>query len=73
MADVDGIDPCRAAREQDLGEAAGRGADIEGDDAGNGKSEMVERRRQLQAAARDVAGGGSDRNGGIFTDPGGGP
>src|SRR5215813_11680760 len=36
MADVDGVDPARAGFEQHLGEAAGRGADVESDNAGDG-------------------------------------
>ena len=51
--DIDGIDAPRAAREQHLGEAAGRGADIEADAARRIDAEMVERGRELHAAARD--------------------
>ena len=51
-ADIDRIDAPRAAREQHLGEAAGRGADIEADAARDIDAEMVERRRKLDAAAR---------------------
>jgi hypothetical protein len=49
---VDGIDPPRAAREQKLGEAAGRGAHIEADAIVRIESEMVERSRKLHAPAR---------------------
>jgi hypothetical protein len=37
VADVDGIDARRAALEQHLGEAAGRRADVEGNEAATGK------------------------------------
>ena len=37
-ADIDGIDAARAAREQHLGEAAGRGADVEADAAARHRS-----------------------------------
>src|SRR5215468_12217358 len=52
MADVDRVDAPRAAREQHLGEAAGRGADIEADAAARIEFEMIERGRELHAAAR---------------------
>ena len=55
VAHVDGIDARRAAVEQHLGEAAGRRADVEGNDAVNGKAEMVERGDQLRGSARDVS------------------
>ena len=51
-SDVDRIDAPRAAREQHLGEAAGRGADVEADAAGRIEPEMIERGRELHAAAR---------------------
>ncbi len=55
-----------AAREQHFGEAAGRGADIEADAAGYIETEMIERRRKLDAAARHVGvlGLGRDDRGG---------
>ena len=34
MADIDGVDPARPARQQHVGKAAGRGADIERDPTG---------------------------------------
>ena len=52
--DVDGIDPRGAALEQDVGEAAGRRADVERDQSGRVERERVERGDQLVAAARDV-------------------
>ncbi len=51
-ADVDRVDPARAARQQHLGEAAGRGADVEADAAGDVEAEPVERMRELDAGAR---------------------
>ena len=42
-----------AARQQDMGEAAGRGADVEGLFSGRIDGEVVERRRELDAAARN--------------------
>ncbi len=53
--DVDGIDARRAAVEQHLGEAAGRGADVEGNDALHRKAEMVEGGDQLRGSARHVS------------------
>ena len=53
-ADIDRVDLGRAAFEQHLREAAGRGADIEADAAFRIEAEMVERRRQFHAAARDI-------------------
>ena len=53
MADVDGVDAPRAARQQHIGEAAGRSADIETIEAMRIEPESVERRRELDAAARD--------------------
>ena len=39
--------------QQHIGEAAGRGADIEGDETGDIDGEVIERMRELDAAARD--------------------
>ena len=50
--DIDRVDPRGAARQQHIGKAAGRGADIERDSAGRIDREMVERVRELEAAAR---------------------
>ena len=56
--DIHGIDSPRAACEEDLGEAAGRGADIEADAAARIKhrieAEVIERGRELHPAARHV-------------------
>jgi len=52
-ADVDREDAARAAREQDLSEAAGRSADIEADTIADVDREPIERVRELDAAARD--------------------
>ena len=43
FADVDGVDAGGAALEEDVGEAAGGRADVEGDPAVNGNAEGVER------------------------------
>ena len=53
VADVDGPDLGGAAGEQDLGEAAGRGAEVERDGARRVEAEDVERVHELQRAARD--------------------
>ena len=53
---VPGIDrehPRRAARQQHVGEPAGRAADVHRDRAGGIEREVVERMRQLDAPARD--------------------
>ena len=54
VADVDRIDARRAAVEQHLGEAAGRGADVQGNDALDRETEMVEGGDQLRGSARHV-------------------
>ena len=51
--DIDRIDAPRAAREQHVGEAAGRSADIEADAPRRIEAEMIERGGELQPAARD--------------------
>src|SRR5882724_1498612 len=53
VSDIDGVDLGGAARQQHVGEAAGRGADVEPDAAGRVDGEMIEGMRELQAAARD--------------------
>jgi hypothetical protein len=53
MTDIDGVDESRAAREQHVGESAGRGANIEAIEAARMKPESVERRGELDAAPRD--------------------
>src|SRR5690606_20778771 len=50
VADVDGIDAHRAARQQDVGEAAGRSPDVEADEAGGIDGETVQAMDELQAA-----------------------
>ena len=59
VADVDGGDPARAARQQNVGEAAGRSADVEAIAAARIEPERVERRLQLDAAARGPGMGGA--------------
>ena len=54
VADVDGDDTRGAALQQDVGEAAGRGADVETVEPRRIDAELVERMRELLAAARDV-------------------
>ena len=53
VADIDGIDLRGAVGQQHVGEAAGRGADIDRDRALGIEREMRERVRELQPAARD--------------------
>ena len=55
MADIDRRDMGSAALEQDLGEAAGRGADVERFTAGGIEAEMIEPANQLERGARYVA------------------
>ena len=52
VADIDGRDLIRAARKQDVGEAAGGRPDVEANLAGGIDAERVQRGRQLHAAAR---------------------
>ena len=54
VADVERDDPRRAAPEQDVGEPAGRGADVERETSGHVDAEDVQRVRELDAAAADV-------------------
>jgi hypothetical protein len=54
VAHVERVHPARAALEQDVGEAAGRGAHVQGDGARDVQPPGVERRRQLEPAAADV-------------------
>ena len=54
VSDVDGVHAPCAAFQEHLGEPAGRGANVERDDAVGRKAERVERRHQLQGGARDV-------------------
>src|SRR4051812_3798830 len=52
MPDIDRVDTFCATRQQDLREAAGRSAEVETSAALNRETEMIERSRQLHAAAR---------------------
>ena len=52
--DIDGDDFGGAAREQDIGKASGRGADVEADEARGIEPECVERGGKLDPAARDI-------------------
>ena len=51
-SDIDCVDLPRPALEQHLGEAAGRGADIESNPPRRIEAEMIERGRKLHTAAR---------------------
>ena len=51
MADVDRVHLGRAMRQQHVGEASGRGADVETDAASRRQAEVVQRVVELQAAA----------------------
>ena len=65
-ADVDRVDALRAAQNQNFGEAAGRGADVEADAPGHVEMKMIERGCKLDAAARHIrmlGRGGDDRGG----------
>ena len=52
VPDIDRIDLARAARQQHLGEATGRGPDIEARAPRRIEAEMIERSGELDAAAR---------------------
>ncbi len=56
VADIDGVDPGRAALQQAVGEAAGAGAEIGRDKAGNVDTELVERLVELLSATADETG-----------------
>ena len=56
-ADIDGIDFGRAAGDQHVGEAPGRGANIERHPSFGVKAEGIERRRELEAAAGNIGAG----------------
>ena len=63
-AHVDRVDPGRAALEQDVGEAARRGPDVEADEAGRVDPERVERRRRAcRRPARRTAAASSTSSG----------
>ena len=53
-ADVDRVNALRSARKQHLRKAAGRGADIETDAAGDIERKMIECGGELDSAARDI-------------------
>ncbi len=53
-ADIHGMDARGAGLQQGVGEAAGGGADIEADQAGDVDGEVPERAGQFEAAAADV-------------------
>src|ERR1700723_2215196 len=63
MADIHGDDVGRAARKEDVGEASGRGADVEADEARRIEREGVERGGKLDSAARARGGGPLALNG----------
>ena len=52
--DIEGVDADGAALEEDVGEAPGRGADIERDHPARVDLERIQRRRQLVATATDI-------------------
>lgn len=67
VSDIDADHMACAAFEQDVGEAAGGGPDIEADAALGRKTEMIEPSGKLQRRARDVIlGGVRDRDPGVF-------
>src|SRR5262249_26526047 len=55
VTDVDRIHACRTVLQQAVGEAAGRGADVDRDDAQHVDGKVRERALELLAAARAVA------------------
>ncbi len=67
-ADVHRMDAQRAALQERVGEAAGRGADIERDASANVDAQIVERARELGAAARYVARASLDADGDVVGD-----
>ena len=54
VADVDGVHALGPACEEEVGEATGRSPDVKADAAAGVETEVVERRRQLHAAARHI-------------------
>ena len=65
-SDVDRVDARRSPLEQAVGEASGRGPDVETDPAARVEGEVVEGRRELDASARHVGmlgTGDADRDG----------
>src|SRR5439155_10684734 len=55
VARIDGVDEPRAGVEQDAGEAAGRGSDVDRDAPGNADPERGQRRAELRLAAQRPA------------------
>jgi len=51
--DIDGVDPARAALQENVRKPAGGGPEIKADEAGGTDVEGVEGRRELHAASRD--------------------
>ena len=70
--DVDGVNPGRPAREQNLGEPARRGADIKADEVARIDIESVEPPLELQARPRDPRMGGARLDGRLGVDQLGG-
>ncbi len=68
VADVERDHARRAALEEDVGEAAGRGADVDAVEARRIDAERVEPVRELLAAARDVRRRPLDRELGVLLD-----
>src|SRR5579884_2780584 len=54
VADIDCVNPCGAALDQHLSEAAGRSTDIETDAVARIKTEAIQCCCELHAAARDI-------------------
>lgn len=71
-ADIVGVDSGGAVLEQAVGKAAGGGADIEGDEAGDVDFEVVEGAFEFEAAAADIAWGFFDAEDGVEGDEGAG-
>jgi hypothetical protein len=53
-SDIDGVNTARAALQEQLGKPAGRRADVETDAVRDVEMKVVERRRKLDPAARDI-------------------
>ena len=54
MTDIDRVNAPRAAINKHLGKAAGRGTDIKTNTVSGIKPKMIQRRRQFDAAPRDI-------------------
>ena len=66
VADVERDHPGRSPLEEHVGEAAGRGADVDAVEAGGIDAEPVEPVRELLAAARDVGRRALDHERGVL-------